>query len=228
MFSVLSKNFFLEKYYFSRPEMEKLLIISALFSILLLSARVIITNKLLFVFLPWNLFLAWVPYQISTALMQKPGLVERRWKLGALCIAWILFIPNAFYILTDLFHLQLREESTRWFDLTLIFSFAWNGLLLGILSVRQMEKIASHVVGLKSEWLFLAPVMWLIALGIYIGRFMRFNSWDVITNPFTLFGEIGFMLIHPFRHFVSWSTIACFAIFMTIIYISIKRLAREI
>lgn len=228
MLTILQKNTLLRRLYFHKTEVDKWLIISCLFSLLLVVIRVAITGSYLFVFLPWNLFLAFIPYYISSGMIRQPKWMEHKIKFAVLSITWLLFIPNSFYILTDLFHLELREESNRWFDLTLIFSFAWNGLLLGILSVRQMERIFLYCFRLKNEFLFLYPVMWLNALGVYIGRFMRFNSWDVIANPFELVKEIGSMMFHPFQNFNAWSSIACFAVFMCIIYLSIKRVAKVI
>lgn len=221
-------NSFLNKVYNNRTEVDKLLIISAAFSLLLVSARAVVTGQPLFLFLPWNLFLAAVPYFVSTKLINKPAWINNKKVFSLLFIVWLLFIPNSFYILTDLFHLKLREGSSLWFDLLLIFSFAWNGLLLGILSVRQMEKIIFHCFHLRNYFLFLFPVMWLIAFGVYIGRYLRFNSWDMITDPFQLLGDIGYMLFNPFDHMYSWAMISCFAVFMTIIYLSIKRIAGSI
>jgi uncharacterized membrane protein len=224
----ISQGRAMKKLYTGRTEMEKALVISCLFSMLLLLVRVVITGKISFIFLPWNLFLAFIPYYISARLQQKPIPKEKRVKSIVVFIAWLLFIPNSFYILTDLFHLQIKEEPLRWFDLTLIFSFAWNGLLLGILSVRQMEKIMWARFRVRNEFFFLYPLMWLIALGIYIGRYMRFNSWDVITNPFQLVEDISYMMVHPFMHFYEWGMITCFSVFMTIIYMSVKRMAKAL
>ena len=216
----------LRKAYHTHNDMEKTLVISSLFSIVLVIARMLITGKMLFLFLPWNLFLAWTPYFLSKKLANKPAGFQNRKLLLISFAIWILLIPNSFYILTDLFHLQLREESTRWFDLTLIFSFAWTGLVLGILSVWQMAKVYKRYFPTLHEIYFIFPVMWLNALGIYIGRYMRFNSWDVITDPLSLFREISIMVFQPFQHMISWGMICCFAVFMTIIYYSVKRMAR--
>ena len=228
MLQVLQQNKYLRLLYFQRTAMEKWLLLSCLFSLMLEAARIIITGSYLFIFMPWNLFLAFVPYFISSQLEKRPGWIENKWKFVVVIAVWLLFLPNSFYIITDLFHLEFQEGSSRWFDLTLIFSFAWNGLLLGILSIRQIEKIFRYCFQYKNEFLFLLPVMWLNAWGIYIGRFMRFNSWDVIANPFELFADIGYMLVHPFRNWYPWSMIMVFAIFMTIIYMSVKRMARAI
>jgi uncharacterized membrane protein len=216
----------IKKIFYSLTEVEKMLLLSVLFSILLVAIRAVITNTLVFIFLPWNLFLAAVPFLITTGLFKYRSITNKRWKMGFLLVAWILFLPNSFYIITDLFHLKPREESSRWFDLTLIFSFAWNGFLMGILSVRQMEKVVASRFSLQNTLLFVFPVMWLIAIGVYIGRFLRFNSWDIISNPFELLQEIGYMMIHPLQHFSTWGMIACFAAFMTIAYLSMKKMAK--
>lgn len=200
-----------------------LLVSSCAFSVFLVALRISVTGSLMYGFLPWNLFLASVPHFISNKLNrikhEKNGL-----RFIALSCSWILFIPNSFYIITDLFHLKQGMAAPQWFDLALIFSFAWNGLLLGVLSIQKMEMIISEKIGLK--WLFIYVVMWLNALGIYIGRYLRFNSWDIITNPFQLSGDILYLCLHPLRNKGEWAMIICFSVLMTLIYKSIVNLHR--
>jgi uncharacterized membrane protein len=138
-----------------------------------------------------------------------------------LSLTWLLFIPNAFYILTDLYHLTDGSRNSRvpeWFDLVLILSFAWNGLLLGILSVRHMERFFMPRASLVGGWLFVYPIMMLNALGVYTGRYLRYNSWDIISDPLQLLSDIADMIIHPFRNHYAWSMILCFSILLTLIY----------
>jgi uncharacterized membrane protein len=108
-----------------------------------------------------------------------------------------------------------------WYDLTMIFSFAWNGLLLGVLSVRQMEKIMEIFLKKKAGLLFVFPIMFLNSLGIYIGRYLRFNSWDIITDPFHLIKEILRLAIHPIEYKFVWSMVFCFSVFMTLLYLTL-------
>ena len=211
-----------------RSEIHRFLLLSASFSVLMAIARIIFIHQYSYAFLAWNLFLGAIPYGISRWLQLNPGLIQKRYRFAALLMVWILFLPNSFYILTDLFHLSGYYGMMMWFDLTMIISFAWNGLLLGILSIRQMEKIMEHYLRRRTTLLFVYPVMLLSALGIYIGRFLRFNSWDVITNPFGLFSDMGTMLVNPLSFKPEWITIICFSILMTIIYLSIKKIARTI
>lgn len=218
----------LSRFYFSKTEVEKMLMLSCLFSMGLTLTRLVCTGELLFLWLNWNLFLAFVPYAISRFLMQRAAWVESRVKFGLVFLCWLLFIPNSFYIITDLFHLRARPPVPLWFDLALILSFAWNGLLLGILSVRQMEKMVEQTFPLRNEWLFVYPLMLLNAFGVYIGRYLRYNSWDVVSNPFQLFNDTVYLIIHPLRNRFDWGMILCYSVFMTLIYITIKKISRAV
>jgi uncharacterized membrane protein len=107
----------------------------------LLAIRIIKTGYLSYGFLAWNLFLAYVPYFISEWLCKHPPVLRNKFKLVPLVLTWILLMPNSFYILTDLFHLNNMSKGDSWYDLTLILSFAWNGILFGIVSIYKMEML---------------------------------------------------------------------------------------
>jgi len=104
------------------------MIASCSFSFVLLCARIIATNSIMYAFLLWNLMLAFIPYAFSYWLYNN-RFIENKLKLAAVILAWLLFIPNAFYIITDLFHLDEKSDAPKWFDLLLLLSFAWNGLV---------------------------------------------------------------------------------------------------
>ena len=213
------------RWFFMRSEIDRILTVAMAFSALMVVARILYTGELTFIFLNWNLFLAYLPYALSKALSTREQWMKNKLKLIVVFVAWILLIPNSFYIITDLFHLGVYRNIPLWFDLALILSFAWNGLLLGILSVRHIEKVLQVYVPYKTEWLFIYPIMWLNALGVYIGRYLRFNSWDVISNPFALVGDIVTILLHPIQYKYAWGMIFCFSVFMTLMYLTIKKLS---
>jgi uncharacterized membrane protein len=255
---------------FLRSEMGRLLSLSMLFSYLLLLVRIIHTGRITFLFLVWNLFLAWLPWLITEYLSSKgclfrekclsrtkylfrevdassgdspllPGVsssrsqgirrLTRRVLFVLAILAWLFFIPNAFYILTDLYHVgdwYNDRLMPSWYDLVMILSFAWNGLLLGVLSVRRMEKILLPLLPAHNPLFFLYPVMWLNALGVYIGRYLRFNTWDVLTNPFQLFGDITQILFHPLSNRYAWDMIFCFSLLMTLIYLMLKKIGQAL
>lgn len=224
----ISKQLSFNKWIFLRSETDRLLTASMAFSILMILARVVYTGNSLFLFLVWNLVLAYIPYVLTHWLQQRPSWIRHKIKFAAVFLIWLLFIPNSFYIITDLFHLSNVYVVPFWFDLAMILSFAWNGMVLGILSVRQMEKmIQAHASG-KHELLFVYPIMWLNALGIYIGRYLRFNSWDVITNPFHLVADIVNVLCHPLQYKYAWGMILCFSVFLTLVYCTIKKISKSI
>jgi uncharacterized membrane protein len=211
---------------FVRGRIGQILMTSISFSVCLILARFLYTGRLSFFFLVWNLFLACVPYIFSHCLAENEKWTENKFKFGLVFILWLIFIPNSFYILTDLFHLIYRYPVPFWFDLVLILSFAWNGLLMGILSVWQMEKVIQPFLPGKKKIYFLYPIMVLNAFGVYIGRFLRFNSWDVLTNPFQLAEGILDIVLHPVEYRSAWGMTFCFSIFMTLIHLTLKTISK--
>lgn len=221
------QKFFLNRVMVTRLTIRDLLFISCCFSCFMLVGRAAITGLVTYAFLLWNLFLAFVPYAITQWLADRPQFYKKKLSLVFVILIWLLFIPNSFYILTDLFHLNSVDTTSKWFDLLLIFSFAWNGLLLGMLSVRTIERIAGGIWGQGFSLILLFVVMWLNAFGVYIGRYLRFNSWDVITQPLSLFREMSWVLLHPLQHKMEWGMISSYAVFMLVLYTTLKKLSEN-
>ncbi len=206
---------------------RQLLAVSILFSCFLLGCRIYSTGELHYTFLVWNLFLALIPYAITQFLYAHPTWVIHRFRFVVLLFIWLLFIPNSFYIITDLFHLDRFGGAPQWFDLLLIFSFAWNGIVLGILSLRQIEWLLLLRYRKSFSLLFITLVMALNALGIYIGRYLRYNSWDIIVQPGTLLGDIIYLLRHPLQNKMEWGMIGTYTLFMTLFYITLQKVAEQ-
>jgi uncharacterized membrane protein len=179
-----------------------------------------------YAFLAWNLLLAYVPLMIANWLNRHEAVMRNRIMLVLSISAWLLFLPNSFYILTDLFHLQNISGSRPWFDLTLILSFAWNGILFGIISLWKMEMLLKRTKRRVISALLIFAVMWLNAFGVYIGRFLRFNSWDIIFNPFPLLNDIVEMIVNPYDYKNAWAMSACFGCFIIILYHTVKKLTQ--
>lgn len=201
------------------------LLLSSGFSCVLLAARIIITGSEGYIFLPWNLLLGFVPYYITWLISKDVSIAENRFKRYVALLIWLLFIPNSFYIITDLFHLSRVGLAPRWFDLLLIFSFAWNGMLAGILSLRRVEVLSTVIKGTNFSTLLVFAIMWLCGFGVYIGRYLRFNSWDILADPFSLLAEIMDLVIHPLQNAEAWAMTGCYALFMTLFYFTIKKLS---
>jgi uncharacterized membrane protein len=164
-------------------------------SMMLLTMRTFYTGYLLFGFLIWNLFLAWLPFLFAIVVIMFPGKRYVSLLFGAL---WLLFFPNAPYIVTDLLHLWPRADAPLWFDMILLVSFALTGLFLGISSLGFMQQQISRRFGLIMGWVFVFGALLCAGFGVYIGRFLRWNSWDVISNPLTLLADLHLNLTTPF------------------------------
>lgn len=189
--------------------------------------RVYRTNHSLFLFLNWNLFLAFIPWALTSLVMLSPNLRKRKWILPPLFISWILFFPNAPYILTDLFHLKASTKGTIWYDLVLILSFAWTGLLFGLVSLFDMEKLMNQFIHKRYITFISVFLLFVSGFGIYIGRFLRWNSWDILSNPVKLMGDIADRFIDPNSHPRTWAVTILMGLFLNMIYWSIRLLRKE-
>lgn len=200
--------------------MTILLIAMTLFCFGISVCRSLITDTKVFLFLNWNLFLAFIPWLISSLMLIYN--LNKKLPLVLLIVSWILFFPNSPYILTDLFHLRLNGSAPIWFDLVLILSFAWTGLMYGFISLMDIEKQLSTY--LTPNWVnsIIISFLFLASLGIYLGRYLRWNSWDIISNPFGLAGDIIDRFINPFNHPRTWGMTLLMGILLNIIYFSIK------
>jgi uncharacterized membrane protein len=207
--------------------LQQWLLLSCGFSCLLLGTRVVVTGEFTYLFLTWNLFLAFIPLAITQWLGTNDRFAKSKMTTALVLLIWLLFIPNSFYILTDLFHLHKFDAAPKWFDLLLLFSFAWNGILLGVVSLRRTAVMLERFTHRNFSPFMVFIVMWLNAFGIYIGRYLRFNSWDIITKPFSVFNGMFDVLLHPVRNKMEWGMIAVYAVFMTVLYITIKKLAEN-
>ncbi len=188
--------------------------------------RFVYTDTNVFLFLNWNLFLAFIPWALSSMMMLSPRMRQSQWMLMLLLCVWLLFFPNAPYILTDLFHLRLNSSMPVWFDLVLILSYAWTGLLFGFLSLWDIECVLRKRLSTKVVTGISVLLLFLGSFGIYIGRYLRWNSWDLLTSPFQLLYDIGDRLANPFSHPRTWGMTLLMGIFLNIIYFSF-RLIRE-
>ena len=158
---------------------------ATVFSVAIWRARAEYSRSEGYAFLIWNLFLAWIPFIISyfTYILT----IHRRWIYLFIPIAaflWLIFFPNAPYILTDFQHLAYASgDLPVWYDVMMLIWFAFTGLLLGMVSLFLMQEIVRREFGRWVGWAFVATVAGLSAAGVYMGRFLRWNSWDILRDP---------------------------------------------
>jgi uncharacterized membrane protein len=185
----------------------------------MVAGRCIKTEQFSFVFLFWNLFLAFVPYCISSCLARQKTLTV--FKLTGLSGLWLLFLPNAPYMVTDLFHLHKRANLPVWFDLVLILAFAVTGLYLFYISVHQMAGIIKTRLPQFYRPSFLILLFLAVSYGVYIGRFLRVNSWDVLMPL-----DLAKICLKPLCHIHSLKDVCSFtfiySVFLTFLYLVFK------
>jgi uncharacterized membrane protein len=188
-------------------------------------ARIVWTGNLNYGCLIWNLFLAWLPlvFALLASDHYKDG-ARQTLRFAGFALAWLLFFPNAPYIFTDLIHLTTRFYMHFWVDLVLILMCAVTGLVLGFLSLYLMQSVVARMFGRVASWLFIAVATGLGSFGIFLGRFLRFNSWDVLTKPTKLYHDVGMWTTHPAYYPASFAFPALFAAFLFIAYLMLYAL----
>ncbi len=159
------------------------------FCISLLLVRAKLSHSIYLFFLVWNLFLAYTPLGITTIMISRITFIEK-WYFYPAFIAWLLVLPNAPYILTDFIHLYKYNGIPVWFDILLIASFTFCGLLFGLASMKNMHRIISLKFNTTTATIAMAASSILSGFGIYLGRFLRYNSWDVLQKPVALITDI--------------------------------------
>lgn len=149
--------------------------------VVLLEIRVHETGSSYYRFLIWNLTLAWVPLVLAMAAYAR---ARRRVDalVWVLLVPWLLFFPNAPYLLTDFIHLG-EGPAPLWYDALMLSAFAWTGLMLGFASLYLVQTILARAAGTAVAWVGVLGALGLASLGVYIGRFIRFNSWDALLHP---------------------------------------------
>ncbi len=157
------------------------------------------TRSETFMFLVWNLFLAWIPYWLSMAMHH----FSKKWIVVILLMTWLVFLPNAPYLVTDLLHVRFRPPVPYWYDTMMLFSFAWTGLFLGFLSLLDVQCFLEKKFGKKISDVLIWIAIILCAFGVYIGRCQRWNTWDIITHPYQLFCDIMQVVFHPIANLSS-------------------------
>lgn len=197
----------------------------------LLALRMAYTRTTGFTGLLWNLFLAWLPLVSSLAAYN----LYRRWfSVTTILVVisafiWLLFFPNAPYLLTDLMHLK-ASDVPLWYDLILLVAFAWTGSFLGHVSLYLMQIVVARIVGPLLSWVFALGTLGLGSLGIYLGRFLRWNSWDVFTRPREILVDIWRLLRHPLANLETVAFSVLFYLFLIASYwmlVTLTQFARE-
>jgi uncharacterized membrane protein len=211
----------------SDKNVTKMLGFASLLCCMLYIGRIYYSSSFYFGFLIWNLFLAWIPFYLSGKLIKMDDDNRSKITIGCLFFAWVLFFPNSPYILTDLFHLKEKQNIPLWYDLILIISFAWNGLMIGFVSLLEMQVFLNRKYSIQKSWIVIISMLILSGFGIYLGRYERWNSWDIVTNPIDLMIDIFKKLSNPFSHPRTVGVTIVFSSFLLISYLTLFTLIKS-
>ena len=165
-----------------------------------IAVRVLMHRNLELTNLVWNLFLAWVPFVVALTLYDSARAGARGRTLLALGSVWLVFLPNAPYIVTDVRVLEELVGRVEWYDLVLVVGAAALGLVLGFVSLYLVQAVVAARLDRAAGWLVAVGALGLSGLGVYLGRYERWNSWEVITEPSKIFGGIAAGLVDPLAH----------------------------
>jgi uncharacterized membrane protein len=204
----------------------RILVLSSIFSVLFFLVRVFNQRDLDYWYLNWNLLLAWLPLLFSVVLVRRLRTSAwSSWQNITLSILWLGFLPNSFYIMTDFIHLQHTSNDTLLFDVVLLLSFTLNGLLLGYISTFLIHDELKKRFNKRTVSSIIAGVFLACSFAIYLGRYLRWNTWDVLINPAGLLFDVSDRFINPGAHGQTFTTTVLFFVFITGTYIVARELA---
>jgi uncharacterized membrane protein len=163
----------------------------SLFAVAMIAGRVVYTRSGVHAGVAWNLFLAWVPFVLALVLYTRARSGMSGPKLVALGGLWLLFFPNAPYLVTDLEHVGHGSGIPVLYDVLLLSAAAWAGLLLGLTSLFLVHAVARRLLGVANAWALVVGILAASSFGIYLGRVQRWNSWDVVVRPDALLGGLA-------------------------------------
>src|SRR5512138_1009006 len=207
-----------------------LLNLACLIVIVLVAARVAYSETGRHTGLVWNLFLAWIPFMLAyfahLVSWRKTSLYL---VIPVIAFLWLIFFPNAPYMLTDLQDLARRSfDAPLWYDVIIVVWASWTGMLLGVISLYLMQDIIIRTFGRTVGWIFVFVISFLSSFGVYIGRFVRLNSWDILQNPAETAQQIMGLVIDPSKRLAAFTVLyTIFFLFVFLLLYSFSHMLRE-
>lgn len=190
----------------------------SVFCVALSVCRYLISGSDEYLFMMWNLFLALAPFVISYFLMQYEALYPRL-LVGLCLLTWLVFYPNGPYLITDLIHLRdHRKGPLLWFDVILFFSYAYTGLLLAMQSARHVQDVLIRYLRKWLAVMMISLFFFAVSFGVYLGRFMRWNSWDFIYRPLDIFGDFADCVLNPNENSKAYLMTILFGVMLNIVF----------
>lgn len=206
-----------------RVALGALLIIASLISVVLEKVHAHINGAESYAGLVYNLGLAWIPFAAAVlAYLTKRNRITFFLVMPICAIVWLIFFPNAPYLLTDFQHLATSDGNAPiWLDVILMIWFAWTGLLLGIASLYLIQEIVADLLNPFIGWIFAISMTVVSSIGVYLGRFLRWNSWDLLRDPILIAKDMYGIVRHPISNLPTYVFTILFTLLFLFIYLTI-------
>jgi uncharacterized membrane protein len=217
------------KVWTARQRLMLALGVSSFISVGLFVTRALQYETSRYIFLNWNLFLAWLPLAFAWWLysyVQKNRWVS--WQGVVLTLLWLGFLPNSFYLVSDLIHLQTTQASNGLYDVVMLMSFAWNGLVLGFFSLFLTHQLLLKRLQPRVAHSIIASVLLVCSFAIYLGRYLRWSTWDVLVNPAGVLFDVSDRFINPVSHGQTFGTTLTFFLLLGSMYLVIWQAIRTV
>jgi uncharacterized membrane protein len=202
-------------------------LISSLFGITFFAVRALWSDSFIHKYMMWNLFLAWIPYLCALLMAMMHRYRAAAWQFLIPSVVWLLFFPNAAYLVTDLYNLREFPPVPYWYDIAFFATLAWTGLLLAVASLHIVQRMVKESVGTFWSWIVVLLVVGLNGVGIYLGRFLRWNSWDIVTDPLPVIQDAITPFLHPMANRQPVAIIIVFSAMLLVVYLSVLALRRD-
>ena len=188
-------------------------------------ARLFITGTLRYWFIPENLLLAWI--SLIFAWFLAAGLKKRRWASWqniALSVIWLTFLPNSWYVMTDFIHVYPTREISELYDIGMISLLMGSGFMLGFGSLYIVHREFLSRFSRRVSHLIITGILLLSSFAIYLGRHLRWNTWDIVTDPAGIALNVSDRLLNPSTYPQAFGVTAIFFVFLGSIYLVLWRL----
>jgi len=175
--------------------------LSCAVSVGLLAIRIEASDSMRYSFLLWNLVLAAIPALLAWWLVLRiDEFGWLKWKQILLTIVWLSFLPNSFYLITDFVHIRETYEASLIFDIVMMTSFVFNGIIFGFLALYLVH--LRLIKRFKPKWALgiVLLIIWACSFAAYLGRYTRWNSWDIVLRPAGLLFDVSDRFINPSAH----------------------------
>lgn len=180
-----------------------------------------------FGYLPWNLTLAWIALLVALWLERTlRRSLWSSWYALAVTALWLAILPNTFYMISDFVHIQEAGRVDLLYDVVMFSSFILNGVILGFLSVAIVHNQLLKRLTARTAFAMVGFVLLLCSFAVYIGRELRWNTWDILTNPSSLLFDVSDRLINPHEHPHALTTTASFFVLLLSVYIVLWQIAK--